>query len=365
VTAADRPTPFRRASIPDQVAAALRESIRDGSVGDPLPGEHELAVRYGVSRSSLRSALQQLEAENLLVRNNGRRARVNPTRPAPPPAQPTVCVVCPSSRETVALHKHPILMEMRARCANRGIRWEEVFDARLAGSRPGPQLRRITVGRRGICWILLACGAPIQRWFASSGAPTLVLGSCAPGVELPSNDVDFRAIGWHAAGRIIGLGHRRITILQPLRPLPGDLAAQEGFLAYAQRASVRVNVSALPADGSRMLWGTRIRALMRSPSAPTAVFTTRVTHALGVIYHGFSVGRRIPGDLSVVLGKSDLMLETALPEVARYRDVHLRQAALAMRVVEAMLTGHLIARKPTQLVPAFIPGSTLGPAPVS
>jgi len=355
---------FRRASIPDQVAGALREGIRDGTVGDPLPGEHELAARFGVSRTSLRSALKQLEAEGAVLRRNGRRARVNPVRAKPPPTQPSLCVVCPSSRETVALHKHPILMEMRARCASRGIRWEEVFDARLAGARPGPQLRRLVAGRRASCWVLLACGAPIQRWFAAAGVPTLVLGSCAPGVELPSNDVDFRAIGWHAAGRIIGLGHRRVTMLQPPRPLPGDLAAQDGFLAYAQQASVQVVVRVMPADGSRMLWGTRIRALLLSPNAPTAVFTTRVTHALGVIYHGFAAGRRIPADLSVVLGKSDLMLETALPEVARYRDVHLRQSALAMRVVEALLTGHSMSRKPTLFVPSFVAGATLGPAPV-
>lgn len=353
---------FRRASIPDQVAEALREGIRDGSLEDPLPGEHELAARFGVSRSSLRTALKQLEKEGAVRLSNGRRTRVNPARLAAPPVQPSLCVVCPVSRETIALHKHPILMEMRARCASRGIRWEEVFDARLARSRPGPQLRRLVGGRRGICWVLLACGAPIQRWFAAAGVPTLVLGSCAPGVELPSNDVDFRAIGWHAAGRIIGLGHRRITMFQPPRPLPGDLAAQDGFLAYARQASVQVVVRVMPADGSRMTWGTRIRALLLSPNAPTAVFTTRVTHALGVIYHGFAAGRRIPGDLSVVLGKSDLMLETALPEVARYRDVHLRQSALAMRFVESLLAGHPMARKPTLLVPAFIPGATLGPA---
>jgi hypothetical protein len=33
-----------------------------------------------------------------------------------------------------------------------------------------------------------------------------------------------------------------------------------------------------------------------------------------------------------------------------------------MRFVESLLAGHPMARKPTLLVPAFIPGATLGPA---
>ena len=61
------------ARLSDVVATELETRILEGSLkpGDRLPAERELAVAMGVSRPSLRGALQALAAKGLLVTRHG------------------------------------------------------------------------------------------------------------------------------------------------------------------------------------------------------------------------------------------------------------------------------------------------------
>lgn len=308
--------------------------------------------------------MAQLGAEGLITRVNGRRARLNLSRrPVPANVPPTVCVVCPVSREILIHNPHPIVMEMHANCATKGIAWEEAFDARFDGPHPERYLREIVAGRRNVCWILLACPAPIQRWFAQAGVPAFVLGSCLPGVELPSIDVDYRAVGWHAAGTIIKHGHLHVGLLQPRRPLAGDLAAHEGFLSYVASGSSRISITTILVDANRSVFRARLERLAKAPRRPTALFSIRLAYILSGMFHLLQSGLRIPADISMVLGDSHSLIETALPEITRYRDINLSHADRAVRIAQALLAGHHVPLKPSLFIPTFIAGSTLGAPP--
>lgn len=69
-----------------RVQTAIRDAIRNGrlAAGSVLPSEKELEAEYGVSRITVRRALEELEREGLVMRGQGRVARV---------AQPLVSVV--------------------------------------------------------------------------------------------------------------------------------------------------------------------------------------------------------------------------------------------------------------------------------
>lgn len=60
-------------SLPDQIAAAIGESIVSGdlAVDERLPNEAELAQQFGVSRPTIREALKRLAAKNLIRSRRG------------------------------------------------------------------------------------------------------------------------------------------------------------------------------------------------------------------------------------------------------------------------------------------------------
>lgn len=65
--------PLTTESLPKQIARQIRQAIVDGRLraDDRLPGEEELAERYGVSRPTIREALKRLAAQNLIRSRRG------------------------------------------------------------------------------------------------------------------------------------------------------------------------------------------------------------------------------------------------------------------------------------------------------
>lgn len=66
------------ARLADTVAVELEKRILEGSLkpGDLLPSERELAIDFGVSRPSLREAIQKLVSKGLLTTRHGHGTRV-------------------------------------------------------------------------------------------------------------------------------------------------------------------------------------------------------------------------------------------------------------------------------------------------
>ena len=349
---------FRRVSVADQAANALREAIHQRALCDPLPGEHHLARHLGISRLSLRSAMAQLAGEGLIVRSNGRRARLRLTelrRSATVP--PTVCVVCPMARK--AILPNELILQLHAACAAKGMLWEEAFDPRLDVPHPERRLRALVSGRKHICWILLACSAPIQRWFARAGVPTFILGSCLPGVALPSIDYDFHAIGWHAAGTIIKDHHQHIALLQSHRLLAGDLDTCKGFLSYVAKSAIHVSITRLFINSDSSNLRSKLDHLMKLRHRPTVMFFLRPDYAVNAMVHLLRSGVRIPEDMSLLARDSHPLIESALPEISRYHGSNIMHSDRAVRFAEALLAGHEIPPKPKLFIPTFIAGSTL------
>jgi GntR family transcriptional regulator len=66
-------TPVRQSSLSSQILGILIEQIRNGTYPSetPLPPENQLAAQYKVSRATIRSAFDRLEAMGLIIRRQG------------------------------------------------------------------------------------------------------------------------------------------------------------------------------------------------------------------------------------------------------------------------------------------------------
>lgn len=87
-----KPIPDADATLPlpryHQIYLVLREQLAEGRYAPdtPLPGELELAQQFGVSRVTVRAALDRLAEEGLILRQRGRGTFVRPVS-VPPPAR--------------------------------------------------------------------------------------------------------------------------------------------------------------------------------------------------------------------------------------------------------------------------------------
>lgn len=65
-----------------QIASQLRESIKNGRFAprEKLPSENELADKYNVSRVTIRRALNELERQNYIYREQGKGSFVSPNQ---------------------------------------------------------------------------------------------------------------------------------------------------------------------------------------------------------------------------------------------------------------------------------------------
>ena len=343
----------------------MRESIRQGAWGDLLPGEHELARRLSVSRPTIRAALARMADDGIIVIKKGCRTRLASTaRKNLAGAPPTVCLVVPAPRESQSYSGHPVLMEMRAQFAVQGIGWEEVFDRTLGGRHPEMRLSSIVNGRHHVCWILLGATATMQKWFQQAKVPTLVLGSCHEGIELPSVDVNYYAIGWHAAGCLAKNGHRRVALVLPQRPLAGDLACLHGVTEYIKQQGQLFSVVEVSAGQSKAVLLTGLDRLLGKPESPTAILCIHVAHVLTVMMHLLKTGRRVPQDISLLCRETHSSIDLGIPELTRYRSPSLKQAHHAVRIAQSMLAGHHVSTTPNLIMPAFVPGETLAKSKV-
>lgn len=349
-----------RGSIATRAAAVLREAIQAGELGDPLPGEHELARRLEISRPSVSAALATLAAEGLILVRKGCRSRLAAqARRGATPAPASVCILLPGRAEESYHRQDPIRLELRARLASRGIKWNESAVPSLFGKRPEKHLPALVASRQHTCWMLRMAPERTQRVFAEAGIPTLIIGTCYPGVALPSVDADFDAVGFHAAGAILASGHTRIGLVLPAKTMAGDEACRLGFVRRLDQASPRTELTEIRAPDDPTRFRARLDPLLRSAQRPTVLFTMRQPLTLIALLHALASGLRVPQDLSIVSRDSHPLFETAIPELTRYEGATSALASRAVRITANLLAGRHVARRPSLVTPVFVPGGTL------
>jgi DNA-binding LacI/PurR family transcriptional regulator len=350
-----------RVSLAAQVAACLRTAITEGRWREWLPAERALAETLHVSRCTLRLALEQLAREGTVRAEHGAGHRILAARPARAAAPSRdVALLTPEPLERLRPWQTLWIDELRALLAEQGGRLSIIPGRAFGRDEPGPALARLVRQRPHGCWVLLLASAGCQRWFAQRAIPAVVAGTCHEGVDLPYRDLDHRATCRHAAGLLLGRGHRRIALVCPRTRFAGDLESEVGFLEGVSRGrhdeakGVICRHDGTPAGLLRALG-----LLMGGPARPTGLVVVNAHHSLTVVSGLARQGWRVPEDVSVLSRDDDPFLSFLVPPLARYAAQPREFARSVVRPVMELLEGGPAAVRAAWSMPRFESGASV------
>jgi len=350
---------LRILTIPEQIAAHLREEINKGRWGSLMPGRNELAAQFGVGITSMEEALRQLEADGLLAAQGaGRRRRIIDCSQHAGKRRLRIAILAyESSTPSDAIFSKVVQTLRQA--------GHEAYFTRSSMLELGMNVRRVArlVGEtEADAWI--ACSAPreITEWFASLPKPVFSLFGRRRGVPIASVGPDKSHAFTAATRRLIEYGHHRIVMLcRPDRRLPQPGAPERAILAELAAHGITPGSYHIPnwedgIDGFQM----QLERLFEV-TPPTALIVAELM--LFVAAQQFLVRKRlrVPEDVSLVSMESDPAFEWCRPSIAHVRWDHSPVLRRVLAWANNISRGKTDQRE-TLTHAEFIDGGSIGPA---
>lgn len=349
-----------RTSLASQAARVLREQLANSVWKNHLPGERTLSDRLGVSRPTVRAALELLRREGWLEVSQGRATRILKSDDQPTALVSNVALLSPIPLRELPPSVLYWVDELRDKLAADGGQLDVHVSRSCFGARPAKALESLTRHSPAAAWVVYLSTEAMQRWFQARGLSCLVAGSCVPGVKLPSVDVDYRAVCRHAAGWLLAHQRRRIALVLPDVGHIGDLESEQGFLeAFAGKDEMKISSLVLRHDGTREGIVKVLEGVMRGPSKVDGFIVARSAHVVTVITYLQHRGIHLPKEVAVISRDSDPFLEFITPTVTRYASNPAQFAKrLAHAAVQLAKSGTFPA-KAIRLMPQWVKGETV------
>jgi LacI family transcriptional regulator len=354
-----------RLSLVNQATACIQDGISKGQWREWLPAERVLCETLQISRSTLRHALTKLKRNGIIKAVYGVGNRIENTVAAKSSYKISkdVAILTPEPLDRLRPAQTLWIDELRAMLSERGIQLHLINGNQYFRSRPKTSLDKLVKQRPHGCWILLLATASCQDWFANSGLPCIIAGSCHNGINLPFCDLDHRTACRHAAGMLITLGHRRLVFFAQKSPLAGDIESEQGFFEGVQKSShPDVFVTAARHDATSVGITQTLKKLMSQPQRPTALVVPNALHYLAVVSGLSHLGWHIPSQVSVISRDDDTFLWFYTPEPSRYVVSSRAYARNLLHSLIEIVEGSTVSVQSSKIIPKFMRGSTIGPA---
>lgn len=347
----------RRYSLATQAAAGIREGILDGTWTEVLPGERNLCRFLQISRPTLRAAMDILRHEGL-IRVRGRRsteivASGIMRRPRDPGA---VVLLTGRPLHRQSADKVAFVGELQQALTRSGLRLVIVEDRHLERDHPQRTVDKIIREHKAVCYVLMTVSSAVQVFFSSLRLPAFVRGSRSAGVQLPSSDWDYLAIGRHAAGLLRARGHRRLGLVLPAEIRTGDLRCEEGFRDGG--AACGGDVVTLRSAGTSSSLDRRFRRMLAGRERPTGWLVLNPYDCVTVLFSIQALGLRVPGDISVISCETASVLDAVPFRVASY-SVNLKLIEKSARLVLKLALNHFLPPHENLIMPGFHAGDTV------
>ena len=348
---------FRALSTSEQLAEHLRREILRGGLGDTMPGIKQLVRMLGVNSRAAEAAVNQLEADQLVVKQGNRRRRriVVPKDIAPP-----------SLRIQILLHgeddaKMSFMVDLLHQLVGMGHRAE--LSSRCLGSvgmKP-QRIERFVRSTPADAWVVVGGSRDVLDWFASRSFPALALFGRMRSLPMAGVAPDKTSAFRQAARRLIELGHHRISLLvgeDRRKPSPG--AIEQAFLDEMVAAGIPTSSYNLPD------WPMHPEAFRRcldslfANTPPTALMIDTSTLFHAAIQYLAQRELLAPRDVSLICTDSDLTFAWCKPTTAHIQWDSRPVVRRVLRWANNIARGSDDLRKSfTKAV--FVEGGTIGP----
>ncbi len=349
----------QRISLVTLTAQSLRESMQAGHWQGHLPGERELCARLQVSRHTLREALQELQREGFLEVSDRQRRRIKTAVKAKKAVHARVIALI-SPRPLLEMSPSTVVMvdDLRDQLSRVGFSFEVHVSTACFSATPARALEALTTRSPAAAWLVFGSLEPVQSWFMRRQLPCLVVGSCAPGISLPSIDTDYRALCRHAGGMLCAKGHKHIAFIRPVGDYGGDLQSEQG-LREALNGSQAPTLQVILHDGTATHLCALLDKALRSSRPPTACVVARAMHALTVLMFLTQRGKRIPQDIAVISRDDEAFLKHTVPATTRYAANTAQFARSVCKAARQLAEAGTLPAKAIRLMPRMIRGETL------
>lgn len=273
------------------ITETLRREIADGAypAHEAMPGEHALCARFGVTRATLRLALDDLERQGLIYRHHGSGTFANPARSVM--AKPIGLLLMEAQKATT-VGNVPIISGATYYLESVG------SYLALVSKPPTDWPSSMLESLAGL--IIVPPKVEQKHLDALSRAkiPSIVVGdSYLPG---PCIGFGFHDAAVNFTNALVSLGHRQFAMISG-HDAHGDAIRKAAIAATLSAAGI--NPATVPDERTNYdpaaAWDAANR-LLDAPSKPTAVICFDDTLALQMTRACAARGLRVPADISVV-----------------------------------------------------------------
>ncbi len=356
---------INRTSLIDQTAAVIDDAIQRGIWKKWIPSEHQLCDQLGVSRGTLRSALQKLKDQSVIEAIRGKGTLIlNTSRiKRKKLSNPLVCILLQETLGEIGLSTTLLIEELHSNLNKLHYEVRIVSGKKYFTKNPYMALSQLLNRERIDCWILAHSNSIVQRWFKDRDLPCVVLGASPPDIDLPRCHTDVMASSRHAAQTLVRMGHRFIILLNHQGTLK-SAEEKSGFLEGAHSLGYKgIIASVLEHGHSPESINHRIKSIFRRRIRPTGLIVSHPYFYLSASSIAHEMNIRISQDLSIISMSFDSYLSYLSPNAACYDWNTSRIVKGLVNLVSKVIKREIISRRKADIIPEFVPGGSLSYGP--
>lgn len=348
-----------------RVVEQLEDCIQQGEWSQWLPSEKHLAKSFGVSRTTLRQALQILREKGVIETQQGMNTRIVKSvseKPAMNFDSQAIGMLSPEAMGQLRQHTLLWLDELRSLFHEADLSLQ--FHSGLTAFRGSPEheIDKLVKQYRSSVWILFWTQKATQKAFAKMGIPTVVVGAVDASVDLNTASVDNQSIAYHAVGQFTAKGHTSLALVNTQHSTTGTKLIETSFsdtISQKSRQGIRGQVIYAserdPEKLKRALLSTR-----KQKDPPTGFLFIHPLHML-TAYNAFQgAAVSIPGDVSLLSAFADQAFDFLSPKPSFYRMNPQAFAEKLFKLVNKLREGVATPRDSFQIIPELVPGNSIG-----